>query len=76
VNGYYKAELIRGPARHSPWKTVEDVELATLGWVFWHNTSRLHSNLDDLPPAEYEQAYYAAQQSDPEDIWIQTAESP
>ena len=37
VNGYYKAELIRGPARTRPWKTVEDVELATLGWVHWHN---------------------------------------
>ncbi len=33
VNGYYKAELIRGPARPGPWRTVEDVELATLGWV-------------------------------------------
>jgi len=30
VNGYYKAELIRGPAREGrAWKTVEDVELAT-----------------------------------------------
>ena len=37
VNGYYKAELIRGPARPGPWKTVDDVELATLGWVHWHN---------------------------------------
>ena len=27
VNGYYKAELIRGPARSTPWKTVEEVEL-------------------------------------------------
>jgi transposase InsO family protein len=33
VNGYYKAELIRGPTRQQPWKTVEDVGLATLGWV-------------------------------------------
>ena len=39
VNGYYKSELIYGPARTGPWKTVEDVELATLGWVHWHNTS-------------------------------------
>jgi len=76
VNGYYKAELIRGPARLGPWKTVEDVELATLGWVYWHNSGRLHGYLGDLPPAEYEAAYYAAQQSDPEDIGIQTAESP
>jgi putative transposase len=40
VNGYYKSELIYGPARTSPWKTVEDVELATLGWAHWHNTNR------------------------------------
>ena len=37
VTGYDKAELIRGPARSGPWKTVEEVELATLGWVHWHN---------------------------------------
>ena len=40
VNGYYKTGLIYGPARSGPWKTVEDVELATLGWVHWHNTTR------------------------------------
>ena len=50
MNGYYKSELIYGPARTGPWKTVEDVELATLGWVHWHNTSRLHGYLGDLPP--------------------------
>ena len=38
MNGYYKAELIRGPARDGrPWKTVDDVELATLSWVHWFN---------------------------------------
>jgi len=42
VNGYYKSDLIYGPARTGPWKTVEDVELATLNWVHWHNTSPLH----------------------------------
>jgi len=52
VNGYYKSELIYGPARTGPWKTAEDVELATLGWVHWHNTSRLHGYLNDIPPAE------------------------
>ena len=54
VNGYYKAELIYGPARIGPWKTIDDVELATLGWVHWHNTSRLHGYLNDVPPAEFE----------------------
>jgi len=29
VNGFYKSELIYGPARTGPWKTIEDVELAT-----------------------------------------------
>ncbi|WP_431860756.1 IS3 family transposase [Micrococcus terreus] len=61
VNGYYKAELIRGPARSGPWKTVEDLELATLGWVHWHNTQRFHGYLGDVPPAEYENAFYAVQ---------------
>ena len=64
VNGYYKAELIRGPARHGPWRTIEDVELATLGWVHWHNTERLHGHLHDLPPTEFEDRLYAAQQGD------------
>lgn len=61
VNGYYKAELVRGPARPGPWKTVEDLELATLGWVHWHNTQRLHGYLGDIPPAEFENAFYAVQ---------------
>lgn len=49
-----------GPARGGPWKTVEDVELVTLGWVHWHNNHRLHGYLDDLPPAEFEAAFYDA----------------
>lgn len=32
-------------------ETVGDLELATLGWVHWHNTNRLHGYLGDLPPA-------------------------
>ena len=59
VNGYYKAELVRGPAQKWPWKTIDDLELATLGWVHWHNTKRLHSYLEDVPPAEYEAMFYA-----------------
>ncbi|MGO1402845.1 MAG: integrase core domain-containing protein, partial [Flaviflexus sp.] len=59
VNGYYKAELVRGPAKPGPWKTVDDLELATLGWVHWHNTKRLHGYLGDVPPFEYEESFYA-----------------
>jgi putative transposase len=71
VNGYYKAELIYGPARPGPWKTVEDVELATLGWVHWHNTHRLHGYLGDLPPAEYEAAFYDDERTDRSLVEIQ-----
>ncbi len=59
VNGAYKTELIRGPSQR-PWKTVEDIELATLGWVHWHNTERLHVYLGDVSPTEFEAAFYAA----------------
>jgi len=62
VNGYYKAELIRGPVRARPWRTVEDVELATLGWVDWHNHRRLHGYLGDVPPSEFEKTFYDTQQ--------------
>jgi putative transposase len=59
VNGLYKTELIRGPAQAGrPWRTVDDVELATLGWVHWHNTARLHGYLADVPPAEFEASWH------------------
>ena len=40
-------------------RLVEDVELATLSWVYWWNNHRLHSAIADLPPAEFETAHYA-----------------
>lgn len=64
VNGYYKAELIRGTSRPGPWRTVDDVELPTLGWVHWHNHQRLHGYLDDLPPTEFEGRSYATHQGE------------
>lgn len=59
VNGYYKSELVRGPAHPGPWKSIEDLELATLGWVHWHNRYRLHGYLSAVPPAEFEASFYA-----------------
>ncbi|PWI28192.1 IS3 family transposase, partial [Pseudoglutamicibacter cumminsii] len=41
------------------WKTIDDLELATLGWVHWHNTQRLHGYLGDVPPLEHEEKFYA-----------------
>ena len=40
-------------------RTIDDVELATLSWVRWYNTQRLHGYPDDVPPDEYEEAHYA-----------------
>jgi len=72
VNGLYKTELIYGPVQEGkPWKTVADVELATLGWVHWHNTQRLHGYTADLPPAEFEAAFYAVEQADQTLVGIQ-----
>lgn len=51
--GLYKTELIN---RRGPWKTLEQVELATLEWVDWYNHRRLHSACDRLPPVEFEHA--------------------
>jgi len=56
VNGLYKTELIR---RRGPWRTIEQVELATLEWVWWWNNQRLHAELDYRTPAEAEAAHYA-----------------
>lgn len=55
VNGLYKAELIN---RRGPWRTVDEVELATAEWVHFWNSRRLHSACGDVPPAEFEAAYH------------------
>ena len=56
VNGLYKTELIR---RQGPWRHADHVEMATLTYVDWFNTRRLHSELGDIPPNEFEANYYA-----------------
>ena len=53
--GLYKTELIR---RHGPWRTLEEVELATLAYIDWFNHRRLHGQIGNLPPAELEATYY------------------
>jgi putative transposase len=59
VIGLYKAELI---TRGGPWPTVEQVELGTARWVDFWNTRRLHSACGDIPPAEFEAAYWQRQE--------------
>ena len=55
IIGLYKTEVIR---TRGPWKTIDEVEYATLEWVDWFNNRRLLAPLGHVPPAEYEQMYY------------------
>jgi putative transposase len=55
VIGLYKTECVR---HDGPFRSVDDLELATLSWVHWFNTGRLHSALDYVTPVEYETEYY------------------
>jgi transposase InsO family protein len=61
VNALYKTELHRNPAalarNGGPWRGLDDLEIATCGWVGWFNDERLHGELDDRTPAEVETDY-------------------
>ena len=54
IIGLYKTELVH-PRR--PWKTMEDLELSTLEWVWWFNHHRLLKPIGDIPPAELEEQF-------------------
>ena len=56
VIGLFKAEVIRP---RGPWRSLEEVEIAVLEWVWWFNRHRLLEPLGYLPPAEYEEAFYS-----------------
>lgn len=58
VIGLFKTELIKP---RGPWRTVEQVEIATLKYVDWFNHRRLFEACGDIPPAELEQAHYRQQ---------------
>jgi transposase InsO family protein len=55
IIGLYKTEVI---GCRGPWRTVEDVEFATLQWVDWFNHRRLLEPIGNIPPAEREEKYY------------------
>lgn len=56
VNGLYKAEVIR---KNGPWRSLEQVELATAAWVDFWNHRRLHGAIGDIPPSEFEALYHS-----------------
>lgn len=55
IIGLFKTEMIwpRGP-----WKNLDEVEYATLEWVDWYNNQRLLEPIGNIPPIEFEAAYY------------------
>ena len=62
VIGLFKTEVIR---RRGPWRSLEDVEFATLEWVAWFNSHRLLEPLGYLPPAEYEEQFHRTHAAQP-----------
>lgn len=57
LNGPYKAELIRA---RGPWRTRHQAEFATIEWIDWYNTARLHGEIGHIPPHEHEANWRAA----------------
>jgi putative transposase len=55
IIGLYKTELVRN---RGPWRSLDDLELATLEWVDWFNHRRLFRELGRVPPAEFEDRHY------------------
>jgi putative transposase len=58
-----------------PWRTTEQVEIATLEYIDWFNHRRLYEACGDIPPAELEAAYYSQNPSSPRPV-TQQNESP
>ena len=65
--GTFKTELYRNPAVLSRngghWKGLDDLEIETCAWVSWFNEERLHSELGDVTPAEFEANYVLESQA-------------
>ena len=58
INGLYKTELIH---RRGPWKSRQELEMATLQWVHWYNHERLMQSIGYIPPAEAEDHFWRQQ---------------
>jgi transposase InsO family protein len=56
LSGTFKAELID---RCGPWRSRTPTEIAIYEWISWYNHARIHTSIGDMPPIEYEHAYYA-----------------
>jgi putative transposase len=62
VNALFKKEVI---TPDGPWNDASEVTLATAEWVLWYNHNRLHSWCGDIPPMEFEDAFWQGRPAQP-----------
>ena len=60
INGLCKQEVIRQGALR---RSLEAVEFDAFEWMDWFNHRRLLEPIGNIPPAEAEAIYYAAQEN-------------
>jgi putative transposase len=53
-NSLFKAELIRNKG---PWRSINDLEIATAEYIGWFNHRRLHGEIGYRPPIEVENEF-------------------
>lgn len=56
INGLSETEMVH---RQGPWRTMQDLELAPLGWGGWFDHRRLLGPIGNIPPTEAEKNVYA-----------------
>ena len=67
VIGLFKTEAVR---RQGPWKSLDEVEYATLAWVDWFNNKRLLEPIGNRPPTEKEDEYYRQLEGSAMAAWL------
>ena len=60
VVGLYKTECVK---TDGPFRTADELKLATLSWVHWFNNDRLYSAIGYRTPIEHETDYQYLQTS-------------
>ena len=51
---------MEGTVYCAPWRNPDQVEFATLDYIDWFNNRRLHGEIGHVPPAEFEEVFYAS----------------
>jgi transposase InsO family protein len=59
--GTFKAELVAGRV----FRSLEHAEHEVLPWISFYNQERLHEELGDVPPAEFERSFHLARARGP-----------